>query len=134
MFTAPVNYWAILVGAISNMIVGSVWYSKALFAEQWMKALGKKKEELGSPQTAMVVMFIGALVQSYILAHFIAFAGEKTPVGGAKIAFWAWLGFVAVVQLGGSLFEGRPMKLFKINVGYSLVALLIMGAILGAWH
>ncbi len=34
------NLWAILVAAISTMVVGFLWYSPLLFAKAWMKEMG----------------------------------------------------------------------------------------------
>lgn len=50
---------------------------------------------------------------------------------GLTSAFWMWLGFVMTVQLTGTIFGDKNFKLFAIDTGYQLVALLGMGVVLG---
>lgn len=45
--------------------------------------------------------------------------------------FWNWLGFIAPVTLGVVLWEGKPWKLWVLHNAYYLLALLVMGVILG---
>jgi len=42
-----------------------------------------------------------------------------------------WIG---TSRLNDVLYERKPWGLFFINVGYTLVIYVIMGAILGAWR
>lgn len=138
MFSAPVNLVAILVAAVANMVIGALWYSPALFGKQWMKAMGIKASDMDKDKNKMGMMYgltgVAALVTSYVLAHFIVFAGEKTAFGGAKIAFWVWIGFIVTKSLVDVLFESKNWNIYYISMGYQLVALLTMGAILGAWR
>jgi len=49
---------------------------------------------------------------------------------GARV----WLEFVAPVLGAQHVFEGRPLAYFGITAGYPLLGMLVMGAIVGAWH
>ncbi len=133
MTTVSVNMVAVLVAGVADMIIGAIWYSKALFAKPWMKALGKTQAEIKAKPTMYVYMFAGALVMAYILAHFVAYTNSTTAMDGAITGLWAWLGFVATTFLGLKVFEDRSWELYIINVGYYLVALVSMGAILAVW-
>lgn len=133
MPAVSINYWAVLVAALINMAVGSLWYSKVLFADRWMKAINKKREDLGQPEPAMALMVVGALLMSYILAHFVNYAMDMTALDGARTGFWLWLGFIVPVALGIKMFENRPWDYFLLNVGYYLIVLLADGALLAAW-
>ncbi len=82
---------------------------------------------------AYLVMFIGTLIMSYVLAHFAAYTQARTIGDGMQLGFWIWLGFVATVGVGQAMFEERPFKLLLINLGYYFVELLVMGAILAVW-
>ncbi len=137
MFTASINWLAIVVATIVHMVIGAVWYSKGLFGKQWMQAMGLKDSDMKDKSKVGPIYFftlVATLVMVYILAHFILYAGEKTAMGGAKIAFWAWLGFVATKSLVDTLFENKNWTLYYISMGYMLVGMLAMGAILGGWH
>jgi hypothetical protein len=134
MPSVDINYGAVLVAALVNMVVGALWYSKPLFAKEWAKLTGRKMEDMGGGGRGYGVAAIGALVQAWILAHFVAYAGSTTTVDGLVTGFWLWLGFVAVTSAVHLVFEGRSWNLWKINAGYFLVVLLINGALLAAWR
>jgi hypothetical protein len=57
-----------------------------------------------------------------------------TVVWGATAGFLAGFGWVAMGIGIVSLFEGRPFRYVLVNGGYLTVALVAMGAILGAWR
>lgn len=130
----PVNYLAILVAAVANMIVGAVWYSPVLFGRAWMAEIGKRQEDLGSPVRGYVGAFVAAFVAGYALARFLGFAKPDTIAWGVALAALAWIGFVATTSGVDYLFTGRSGRLYLINMGNHLVALAVMGAILTAWR
>ena len=134
-----VNYWAIIVCGIINMALGYVWYGP-LFGKQWAKMMGfdlndkhKAKEMQKKAVPAYAVMFVCSLVMAYILLRFAGYATAKTATEGAATGFWLWLGFVVPPTLSTSMFGGKNLKLWFIEVGYYLVSMLIFGAILTAW-
>lgn len=134
MFQVNVNFLAVIVAAIANMALGFLWYSQALFANAWMAAIGKTREQLGQPGPAYALTLVGALVTAYILALFVKVAQAQTLLDGALTGLLAAVGFVATSFGVGYIFEGRPRNLYLINVGYQLVSLVVMGAILGVWR
>ena len=134
MVTYIANYVAIIVAAIANMMVGYIWYSPMVFGKTWMKMMGKKDmEKKDSMPLMMGAGYVSSVVMAYVLAIFIHLNGANTPLAGAMTAFWAWLGFVATVTLGGVLWEGKPVQLYVLNAAHHLVGMLAMGAVLAAW-
>ena len=129
-----INLWAVLVAAVISMAVGAVWYSKDIFGRQWAKVTGRKLEDMSGGGSGYGVASIGALIQAYILAHFVQYTGAVTFWDGVVTGFWLWLGFVAVVIAVNMVFEGRSWMLWRINAGYFLVVLLINGGLLAAWR
>ncbi|MBI2591867.1 DUF1761 domain-containing protein [Candidatus Saccharibacteria bacterium] len=134
MPSVDVSWLAIIVAAAVNMIVGSVWYSKDVFGKEWTKLTGRKVEAMTGGGTGYGVAAVGALVQSWILAHFVIYAGSDTFWRGLVTGFWLWLGFVAIIMAVNAVFEDRPWMLWKINAGYFLVVLLINGGLLAVWQ
>lgn len=134
------NFLAIIVAAIVNVIVGSLWYSPLLFAKPWAKASGMKKEDMGKDYKMGAGMYvpplIAAFVTSFVLAWFLHALQITTVMGGIQIGFLAWLGFTTTAQVLNSwvFSNGRPKELYLINTGYHLVIFCIMGAILAAWR
>lgn len=129
------NYLAILVGALINMVLGSLWYSPVLFSKQWMKLTGMKSmgEKKDMPKTYAILIVV-SLIMSYVLMYFVRVSNANTWVWGAKIGFWLWLGFTAATTISDYLFTKKPMKLYAINVGYYLILAVIVGALFGVWH
>ena len=129
-----VNYVAVLIAAVVTMVVGFAWYSKMLFADSWMKAAGIDEKKIKEKQKGMIVTmliaFIGAVVTNYVLAMFIGYAGASTFIEGSFVGFWVWLGFFATTMMGVVLWEGRSWKLYFINAGHYLVALLLTGGVI----
>lgn len=131
-----VNWVAIFVAAVINMIVGSLWYSPLMFLKPWMATLPKKSEEKKNVNMGKIygMMFVGALIMAYVMSMFVNVTNSTMVDTGVMLGFWIWLGFVAPVQLGGVLFEERPWKWFTITAGYYLVVLILIGVLLSIWR
>jgi hypothetical protein len=128
------NHLAVLVSAFYQWILGALWYS-LFFAKPWMALTG---HVAGSrPKGAVVGMissFVGGLILSFMLAHVVLWSGATTIGSGAFIGFICWLGFIAAPLFSETIYEQRPWKLFAINTGYWLAALLGSGCLLAVWH
>ena len=53
---------------------------------------------------------------------------------GLLVALLAWVGFVGPATFQNNIYSGISKRLFVIDYGYVLVALLIQGAIIGVWR
>lgn len=138
MINISINLIAVLVAALVSMGIGMLWYSPLLFLKPWLQASGlNEKKHKTTKGTAMAqtmfVAFLGNLLTSYVLAHFVNYTAATTAFMGAQTGFWLWLGFVAPVQLGSVLWEKKPAEYFLINTAHQMVNLLVMGAILAMW-
>ncbi|HET6863806.1 MAG TPA: DUF1761 domain-containing protein [Candidatus Saccharimonadales bacterium] len=135
MPSVDINWWAVIVAALINMAVGAVWYSPGVFGKHWARLTGHKTEgNMSMANTGYVVSALGALVQAWVLVHFVRFAGSTTFSKGLVTGFFIWLGFVAVVMAAMNAFEDRKWDLVRLNAGYWLVVLLINGGLLAAWR
>ncbi len=132
--SVSVNVLAVLGCAVAAMVIGFVWYGP-LFGRIWARESGKSEKEM---QNAMKkaggktygIMFVTALIMAYVLRHMLVYSQSTTVMDGMTGAFWTWLGFVATIQTGGVLWEGKSWTWYLINAGYWLVTLGAMGAIL----
>lgn len=133
MDPSQINWWAVIVAAVSSFLLGGVWYSPALFGKRWARLNGLADAELGR---GLLRVFGGAFVCQLIAACNLAFfIGAKASFGFAvAAALAAGVGWVATGLTTTYLFERRPAALIAIDAGYHVVALGIMGAILGAWR
>lgn len=134
--TMDVNFVAILVAALANMILGMIWYSPSAFGTMWMELAGlkpkNKKEEQAMKEgmvPAMAGGFVISLVMAYVLFQLTNLLGLATAVEGAQLGFWIWLGFVGSVTLSNHMYSMKPIQLWYLNTGYRLISFLVMGAI-----
>ena len=133
-----INVWGVVLAAVAAMIIGAVWYAKALFGNEWMKQakINEDQAKKEAPK-AMFVMAVMAFVAAFVLAHVtylsdVFFADTSYQMAAIQSGFLMWLGFVLYAQLSNAMFEQRPPRLTMINVGNSLVTFLAMGAVIGA--
>jgi hypothetical protein len=127
------NIWAVLVAALSTFLIGGLWYSPAVFGKAWMKENGFTEESMKGGNMAKIfgLAFVLGLIAAVCLAMFL---GKDVTIGlGAWYGFLTGFGWVATFIGTHYLFERRSLKLFLINAGYSIVALTVMGVIIGAW-
>ncbi|NCP05925.1 MAG: DUF1761 domain-containing protein [Flavobacteriales bacterium] len=156
------NFLAILVAAISALVVGFVWYNPKVFGNAWMKAAGMTEEQIkgGNMAKIFVLAFIFAVLLSMslmpivihqmgayslvqgelgILPSYEAFLNDygnafRTYKHGAFHGVFAGI-FIALPILGtNALFERKSAKYILINSGYWIVTLGIMGAIICGWR
>lgn len=132
-----VSWLGIVLAVVAAMIIGSVWYGP-LFGKKWMKLVGLKRGQ-SSPTGPMLIMLGLAIVQAFVLAHFIAYTAYfypdiSNPTIGLLTGFWAFLGFVLPVLVSNAVFAKGSMELLKINLGNQFITLLVIGTILSTVH
>jgi len=135
MQIGQINPLAIGVAAFSYFLLGGLWYSPLCFGKAWMRANGFKADDLRRGNAAVIfsVSFLAALVMATNLAFFLA--DPKTTVGwGATAGALAGVGWAAMAILVLGLFERRPWRWMLINGSYQIVALTLMGLIIGGWR
>lgn len=133
--SVDINWWAVLFATASSMVVGSIWYSKGVFGNTWIKLAKVNMKKNSSAAWPIILTFIVSFLTAYVLAHvtFLAhqYFANSFFQDAITTAFWLWLGFVAARFITHDAFEGRPFKLTFLNIMHELVTLLIMGAIIG---
>ncbi len=134
VFDSPTGPGAVLAAAVSAMAFGLIWYHPRVLGDSWLTELGydrRRAEEMrkGSWKQYTIV-FAGLIVTALVLQAILSALEIKTPLGGAFIGIWVWLGFVGTIKLNDVLFGGRSVKLYMIDGIYQLFSLAIMGAVL----
>ncbi|MGB6269055.1 MAG: DUF1761 domain-containing protein [Olleya sp.] len=155
------NYLAILVAAIVPMILGFLWYNPKLFGNTWMREAEMTEEKMKGGN--MAVIFGVSILLSILLSFFtMLLVIHETGVFGmtegqmdgetTKAFLVEWAGkyrsfkhgalhggmagvfFVLPIVAINALFERKSWKYIFINAGYWIVALAIMGSIIGGWE
>lgn len=95
--------------------------------------------KIPSPMLLMTTI-IAYFLETVVLALILNALGSKTAGSGMLGGFLLWLGFIAPTSLVSHLFARHlnlladGWKVWSVAAGNFLVDLLIVGAILGAWH
>ena len=140
-----INYLAMVVAALSTLVVGFVWYHPKVFGAIWMKEVGLTEEDCKNSN--MGLTFGISVVVAFFVAFFLwmlVFMGgpEDMPHGvapymtfkhGALHGSMLALFVVMPVIVTNALFEQRSFKYMMIIVGYWVVSFALMGGIINAW-
>ena len=141
----PLNWLAVGAAVVAYFIIAFLWYGP-LLGNAWLKEMGKGpdfKPDVALLKRSMLLMLVGATLTAVVLACAIELSRPLTPhagddapdvVYGLAAAFGAWIGFCVPLLLGGVAWENRSWRLFGINAGYHLTALLAAGIILALWQ
>lgn len=126
-----VNYLAVLVAAIANYVIATIWYA-AIFGKAWKKLTGIT--DMKPAPMNIVLVFIGSLVLSFVLYHSIVFGNayfHMSGIGGGLMGgFFGWLGYIVPVTLSTKLYEKKPWGLWLLDNAFWFISLLVMGTIL----
>lgn len=132
-----VNWIAIILAALSAMIVGSIWYGPA-FGKLWTK-LAKVKTDPNFPASKMAMLYLGTFITVLISATVLAYMTELINNSSANeylldavfAAIVLSVGVVATRLYMQDSFEGRRKMLTALNVSNVLVTYLVMAVIIG---
>jgi hypothetical protein len=139
------NWLAVVAAVISSVVIGFLWYGP-LFGGAWMKEMGIPADFKPAPallKRSMLLMIVSALLTAMVLACAIELSRPLAPdaadaapdaIYGLILALAAWIGFYVPMLLSGVAWENRSWKLFGINAGYHLAALLAAAMILAHWR
>jgi hypothetical protein len=142
---SEVNFLAVGAATIAGMAVGFLWFNPRLFGNTWFRTIGidptdrvriaKMQKDTGP---LFILMFAGVFLSAYMLARFIGLLGWGTLIGGMRLGFFVWIGFMLQVIMGFAIFGGKNRSLMWLTIfvqsGHYLAGMLVMGAILVAWR
>jgi len=136
MTLPELNFFAIAVAALVEVIIGAVWFNAPFaFNKQWLAGIGKTAEQVAEDASplSIVAAIVGAIITAVILAIFIGWMAIDTWYGGLIVGLLLAVGFSANTAFVKDRFEARPMSLTLINGLHDVVILGLMGLIIGIW-
>ena len=154
-----VNFLALLLAALSTLVVGFIWYNPKVFGTIWMKESGMTEEKMKGSNMIMIfglsivyAFFISFILQMLVIHQFGALGmvgGDPTIAKPSYEAFMAdygtafrtfkhgalhgfMTGLFLILPVTGvnALFERRSFKYVLISGGYWVVSMMIMGGII----
>lgn len=129
------NYLAIVVATLINVVLGSWWYSPAGMGKKWSKVTGidMMKSPKQETQRAILAVFVGAIVQAFVLSVAIKNFGASSALDGLVVGIVLWAGFVAATSLGDALYSRRGWGFWWLNASYFLIVMAVNSAIIATW-
>lgn len=127
------NWVAVVAAAVAAFATGALWYSKALFLEPWMKGAGLSKKDVENPDMLKTMGggFVSVLVTAVALAVVYDVLALDGVWNGLLLGVLIALGFVVSNKLMHTLFEMKPNSYILVTSAGDIVALGVMGAVLG---
>lgn len=128
-----INWWAVLVAAMSAFLLGGLWYGP-LFKRAWCRENGIDPDAPppGHPGRTFGTAFVAALVSA---AAFAIILRPAPPLFiAAHAGFLTGLAYVAMSFGINYAFAGRSLRLWLIDGGYHTLQFTLYGVILGLWH
>ena len=130
-----INLWAVLLAAITKVIMGSFWYSPLILGKSWMHENGFTEENFikGHPIWFMAILSLSfAFVSALAMAFFIT--PESNMASGAGLGAIVSIVWISASKANTTLYENYSLKHYLIHAGYDICSYTAMGAILGGWH
>lgn len=154
-----INFLALLLAALSSLVVGFFWYNPKIFGNIWMRESGMTEEKMKGSNMILIfgmsifyAFLISFLLQTIVIHQFGALGlvgGDPTLAKPSYEAFMSDYGtafrtykhgalhgfftglFIILPVIGvNALYERRSWKYVLIAGGYWVVTLTIMGAII----
>ena len=139
MTFSGINYLAVFIAGLAGFGFGAVYYMS--LARPWMNAVGwtpdqqaaHMKGELNPSKAPFAIAIAANFVMAWVLAGVIGHMGPVTVRSGLISAAFIWFGFIITTLAVNYAFSGRKPMLTVIDGGHWLGALLVMGAVIGAF-
>lgn len=131
-FLMQVNWIAVVLGGIFNMALGALWYGP-LFGTIWLKAIGKKADEIESSATMYVLPLLAALVSSYFLATLITGLAITAWWQGMLMGIIVYVGVGATATLIVGTFEDSPRSAWLLYTLYQVIVFGSQGLLFVLW-
>lgn len=136
----PFNWLSLLIATLIPMLLGFVYYHKAVFGKAWMESLGMTEEDVQKGNMGMI--FGVSFVMSFFIAIFMCanvngpgqegeFDNLKHGMGHGLIIS---ILLVTPVMITNGLFERKTWKNMLINAGYWILCLVLIGGVLDAMN
>lgn len=130
-----IHHIPIFLAAFVAWVIGAIWHSHYLFRAQWMDAAGLNRSEVHQlvwQLTPHLLTFAIPLLFAYGVASVLAWLEATGPLRGVLVALSLW-----AILLGAALSMAEmgeiSRDLLKLEAGYTLLAGMVIGAIVGGF-
>ena len=154
-----INYYSLILAALSTLVIGFVWYHPKVFGTIWMKESGTTQEKIKGGNmlvllgTSLVYAFFISIILQFIVIHqfsalsmtggnaskalpsYAAFMKDygstfRTFKHGALHGFLTGLFMILPVIGTNAVYERRSFKYTLVTGGFWIVCFTVMGGII----
>lgn len=135
-----INWLSLILATLVPMVVGFIYYHKALFGNAWMESIGLTEEKAKEANMGKMMLFmvLSAFLIAFFMLNFTNGPGQEgiydTAAHGAYHGVLVTLFLVLPLFISNGLAERRPWKNIWINTMFWGICICLMGAILDAMN
>ncbi len=124
----------VVAAGLAMFLLGHIWYHRKVFGGVWMRLTNLTPETAEEGKRRSFFYSVVSLLAAIVLASAMQYVGQLVGVYGALqgVVFAAsiWIGFMVPALVGQVLWEGKAARLYAINAGYWLAALIVASLLL----
>jgi len=129
----PIYHLPVLIAGCAGWLLGAVWHSQYVFRARWMAAVGLNRPELRQIVkwwTPHLLSVAACLLFAYGVAWLLVWGKRRGVWRGMVASVFLWFA-IALVGLSAAGLTGIPAELLRLEVGYTLLASIVVGVIIG---
>jgi hypothetical protein len=132
--SSRVNHLSVFVSAIVFFLLSYVWYS-FLFGKMYAASMPAGASAMPASMTMpLIETFLLGWFLAYVIGTALSMRPDPNPATkGLGFGIFMGIGVYASMTLMGVVWGGLPFTVWAINAGFVVVAMAIMGWIIGAW-
>lgn len=124
------NIWATLVAWAISLFIGMIWFAPPIFGKFLQPYTRIRKPR----SVAVAIWALCYLMVSFAMGYLLKHIEAAGVLAGIRWGFTVGL-VVAVTGLAPNFaFERKPLSEYLIEAGQVVVAITVIGAILGGWR
>lgn len=130
MISMDLAWLPVGIGVVIWMMMAMIWYNPKVLGTIWMEHTGLSMEvieaKIESGETNMGLAMGGSVVSGLVTNMVLGMLIIASSISPIMLALMCSLGFV-MTDTGMYGFEGRTWKLYLIDKGWMVIAILISG-------
>ncbi|HIF45848.1 MAG TPA: DUF1761 domain-containing protein [Candidatus Poseidoniales archaeon] len=130
MISMDLAWLPVGIGVVIWIMMGMIWYNPKVLGTIWMEHTGLSMEvieaKIESGETNMGLAIGGSVVSGLVTNMVLGMLIIASSISPIMLALMCSLGFV-MTDIGMYGFEGRTWKLYLIDKGWMVIAILISG-------
>ena len=129
-YFAEIKWLGVLGATVAAFVLGGLWFSPMAFANQWIAALGKSKDDMGKPGPGLALSFVTTFIMALSLALIMGRMLSMSTIGAIRFGLVVGAGIVAMGMASDYVFTGWSRTLFWIQASYHVVMVVLMAVII----